>query len=202
MLAIFKKKQQPAPIQELPQRELINTCSKCSMEKFVDCIVNGNTHVVDDWGAIFNEYLTISGDTHISSILELLKSITIAENKLWLIEVCVQQFAGHYHGYIADELKGMGFNFQYEEGENLNSELNATITKSKQILIQLKQDKAELEELRAAQGEAATVQDYELQYSAIEEFKGTPIDPTIYKVSRYVADVQRMKERYKPNKVA
>lgn len=168
------------------------------MEKFVDCLVNGNTHVVDDWEVIFNEYLTISGDTHIGTILQLMKSISIHENKLTLIQICVDQLKNYHHGYIADQLKSMGFRFEYEDGPKLQKELEITVTQSKAFLLQLNQDKQELEELRASEGSAATLQDYELQYSALEEFKGVAIDPATYMVSRYVADVKRMKLRYKP----
>jgi hypothetical protein len=192
MLALFKQKQQP--------KELINTCSKCSMEKFVDCIVNGNTHVVDDWTAIFNEYLTISGDTHISTLLELMKSIAMIENKLTLIQLCVDQLAKGHHSGLAQQLKGLGFRFNYEDGPDLHRELELTVTQSKQLLIQLNQDKDELQALRATESGAATLQDYEMQYSAIEEFKSCSIDPRTYMVSRYVADVKRMKLRYSQTK--
>jgi len=183
----------------LPPKELINTCSKCSMAKFVDCLVNGNTHVVDNWESIFNEYLSISGDTHISTILELLKSITMIENKLTLIQLCVDRLADGYHVGLADQLRSLGFRFKYEDGPDLRRELEITVTQSKSMLIQLEQEKAELETLRKSDGEKATIQDYELQYSAIEEFKGCVIDPDAYMVSRYVADIKRMKQRYSQN---
>lgn len=188
MLAIFKQKQQP--------KELINTCSKCSMAKFVDCIINGNTGVVDDWSAIFNEYLTISGDTHISTILELLKSITMIENKLSLIQIVVDRLAEKHHAGLAEQLRNLGFRFQYENGPELRKELELTITQSKMMLIQLQQEKIELEALRANESGVATVQDYEMQYSAISEFLGCYIDPNSYMVSRYCADINRMKQRY------
>lgn len=190
MLAIFKQKKQPT-------RELIDACSKCSMAKFVDCLINGNTRVVDDWDVIFNEYLTISGDTHISTILELLKSIAMIENKLTLIQLCVDQLASAHHIGLAEQLKKLGFRFNYEDGPDLMRELEITVTQSKTLLIQLSQEKAELQELRANESGTATVQDYEKQYSAIEEFKGVAIDPDTYTVSRYCADVSRMRERYK-----
>lgn len=188
MLALFKK---PLP------KELINTCSKCSMAKFVDCLVNGNTVIVDDWDAIFNEYLSISGDTHISTILGLLKSIAMIENKLALIQMCVDQLATKHHAGLAEQLKKLGFRFNYEDGEDLHKELEMTVTQSKMMLIQLNQEKAELEALRANDSGSATAQDYEKQYSAISEFLGVMINPDIYMVSRYCADVSRMKERYK-----
>lgn len=194
MLALFKKSPTALP----PKRELINTCAKCSMSKFVDAIVNGNTDGLQ-WDAIFNEYLTISGDTHISTILELMKSITMVENRLTLIQLMVDRLSEGYYAGFAEQLRAMGFNFSYEDGPQLMAELEATVTRSKQLLIQLNQDKAELEQLRKDQGSGkATVQDYEMQYSAIEEFKGVAIDPETYSVSRYVADIKRMKERYKP----
>ena len=171
------------------------------MTKFVDCIVNGNTHVVDDWDAIFNEYLSISGDTHISTVLELMKSITMIENKLFLIQTCVDQLAIKHHEGLAEQLKALGFRFEYADGPDLMRELEITVTQSKGYLIQLNQDKAELEQLRKDEGGKATAQDYEKQYSAIEEFKGCSIDPNTYMVSRYAADVARMKERYSQTKL-
>lgn len=166
------------------------------MSIFTECIVNGKTELVDNWDKIFNEYLSISGDTHISAILELMKSITMIENKLKLIQFCVDQLAEKHLTGLAELLKEMGFRFGYEDGPELQGELELTVTQAKNMLIRLNQDKAELEELRKGEKGAATMQDYEKQYSAIEEFKGCVIDPEKYMVSRYTADVARMKERY------
>jgi hypothetical protein len=69
------------------------------------------------------------------------------------------------------------------------------------MLIQLNQEKAELEALRATESGTATLQDYEKQYSAISEFLGCYIDPRNYMVSRYAADVSRMRERYSNSKL-
>lgn len=165
------------------------------MGKFVTCLINGNTGVVDDWEAIFNEYLTLSGDTQISQVLELMKSIAMIENKLFLIQTCVDQLASKHNVGLAEQLSSFGFQFSYEDGEDLMKELELTITKSKGLLIQLNQEKAELQALKK-DDKPATAQDYEKQYSAISEFLGVYINPDNYSVSRYCADVSRMRERY------
>ena len=192
MLAFLKKTKVEQP------KELINTCAKCSMEKFVECLVNGNTHVVGDWGAIFNEYLTLSSDTHIDAILHLMKSITMLENKLTLIQICIDMISSRHDEGLVENLKSFGFNFTYENGPQLRKELEMTVTQAKSLLIELNQDKKELEELRGDETKTATAQDYEIQYSAISEFLGVMVNPANYMVSRYCADIQRMKERYKP----
>lgn len=119
------------------------------------------------------------------------------ENRLTLIQLCVDQLASEHHAGLAQQLKNLGFRFNYEDGPDLHRELELTVTQSKSMLIQLNQEKAELEALRVNESGTATVQDYEMQYSAVEEFKGTTIDPETYTVSRYCADIKRMKERFK-----
>lgn len=164
------------------------------MAKFVKCLVAGQYELIGGeqaWEAIFNEYLTLSGDESISQLLSLLKSIAILTNRLQLIEIIVQQMAIKPVRELADQLRNMGFRFQYDT--DLENDLKKTVNQAKQYLLKLQQDQKELEDLRKSDGKAATEQDYEMQYSAIEQFKGVAIDPEVYTVARYVADVNRMK---------
>jgi hypothetical protein len=151
------------------------------------------------WDKVFNEYLIISGDTQISTLLALLKDIAIITNKLTLIELIVNQLAVKHHVGLADQLRSLGFRFQYADGPELMRELELTITQSKQHLLILEQNKAELQELQKNEGKPATEQDYQLQLSALEEFKGVAINEDTYTVARYCADIKRMRERYKTN---
>ncbi|MDB5288525.1 MAG: hypothetical protein JWR05_3474 [Mucilaginibacter sp.] len=203
MLAIFKQKK--ALISEC-----FTSCYEVSMATFINAMVDHNfngltksgnpnqAQLADAWDKVFTEYLAISGDTQISTILALVKDIAILTNKLFLIETIVQQMENKHDFKLADHLRSLGFRFQYEDGPELRRELELTIIQSKAILLELEQNKAELEELRKGDGEAATRQDYQLQLSALEEFKSCSIDEDKYTVARYCADIKRMKERYKP----
>jgi hypothetical protein len=202
MLAIFNKKK--AIISEC-----FTSCYEVTMSAFIPAIVDhdykgltkaGNPNsqqLAEAWDKVFTEYLSISGDTQISTILALVKDIAILSNKLFLIETIVQQMENKHDFKLAEHLRSLGFRFQYEDGPDLKRELDITITQSKALLLELEQNKAELEELRKGDGEAATRQDYELQLSSLEEFKSCSINENIYTVARYVADVKRMKDRYK-----
>lgn len=186
MLTLIRKK---TPIQPINY-----TCATLPMAKFVKCIVKSEYDVVggeDAWNKIFDEYLTLSDDGSISQLLALLKSIAILTNKIQLVETIVNTMANKPIPELADQLRAMGFRFSY--GENLQQDLQATINQAKSWLLKLQQDQKELEELRKSDGKAATEQDYEMQYSAIEQFKGVGIDPEKYTVGRYIADIKRMK---------
>lgn len=98
---------------------------------------------------------------------------------------------------LAARLQKMGFRFQYTD--NLERDIQSTINQARGELLKLQQDQKELEELRRGDGKAATEQDYEMQYSAIEQFKGCPIDPDKYTVARYAADIRRMKMQQPTN---
>lgn len=150
------------------------------------------------WETLFDEYLSLSGDSHISTLLALLKEIAILTNKLTLIEMIVQQLAVKHNPGLAEQLRKLGFRFQYEDNENLMRELELTITQSKAHLLTLNQNKAELEELRANQGSAATEMDYEMQLSELSKFQGYELDPDKVTVSRYCAILKRFKNFYKP----
>lgn len=204
MLAIFKQK--------LIKPALYTSCKEVSMTAFIKAIVKQDysgliksglplkTDIDKAWETVFNEYTSISGDNHVSTLLALLKDIAILTNKLQLIEIIVNEMAEKHMPGLAEQLRKLGFRFQYEDGPELRRELEITIVQSKAMLLQLKQDQAELEELRKNDGGAATEQDYELQLSAIEEFKGVSINPDTYMVSRYCADIKRMKDRYSKTK--
>lgn len=191
MLTLFRKKTTP--------KQLIYTCQTLCMAKFVKCLVKAEYELVGgekSWEVIFNEYLTLSGDESISQLLSLLKSIAILSNRIQLIEIIVQQMAIKPIPELAQQLRNMGFRFQYTD--DLENDLKKTVNQAKQYLLKLQQDQKELEDLRKSDGKAATEQDYEMQYSAIEQFKGVPIDPETYMVARYAADVSRMKQQYQP----
>lgn len=164
------------------------------MAKFVKCLVKAEYELVGGeqaWETIFNEYLTLSGDESVSQLLSLLKSIAILSNRIQLIEIIVNQLAIKPIPQLIEQLQAMGFRFQY--ADDLENDLKKTVNQAKQYLLKLQQDQKELEDLRKSDGKAATEQDYEMQYSAIEQFKGVPIDPNTYTVARYVADINRMK---------
>lgn len=191
--------------------KLLCTCGEVKMSVFVQCIVKGdysglisqgkpsNEQLNQAWEQLFNEYINLSGDLSVKKLLSLLKEIAILSNRLMLIEMIVSQLAVEHVPGLADQLRKLGFRFQYAEGENLMRELELTIAQSKTQLVQLNQAKAELEEMRSTDNKQATAQDFEMQISAIEEFKGVAIDIDTYTVARYCADVNRMKLRYKAN---
>lgn len=164
------------------------------MAKFVKCLVCGDTSLVGGeqaWETIFQEYLTLSGDSSISQLLTLLKSIAVLTYRIELIEILVNEMAVRPIPDIAARLQKMGFRFPYTD--NLERDLQGTVNQARTELLRLQQDQKELEDLRKTDGKAATEQDYEMQYSAIEQFKGVSIDPDTYMVARYAADMRRMK---------
>src|ERR1700688_560387 len=176
------------------------TSADLPIAKFVKCLVCQQFPLVGGekaWETIFNEYLQLSGDESITQLLSLLKSIAILTNKIQLIDIIVNQMSIKPVPELAEQLRKMGFRFGY--GDNLKSDLLSTVNQAKGWLLKLQQDQKELEDLRRSEGGAATEQDFEMQYSAIEEFKGVAINPETYTVARYCADVKRMKMRNKPN---
>lgn len=203
MLAFLKQK-------KVLISECFISCYEVSMATFIDCIVDqkftglaksgkpNEAQLADAWDKVFTEYLSISGDTQISGILALVKDIAILSNKLFLIETIVQQMENQHDFKLAEHLRSLGFRFQYEDGPELKRELELTIIQSKALLLELEQNKSELESLRKDDSGAATRQDYQLQLSALEEFKGCSINEETYTVARYCADLKRLKERYKP----
>jgi hypothetical protein len=200
MLAIFKKR--------LTLNTCFNTCNEVVLSAFIKAIVKqdysgliksgspSENELSTAWDKVFNEYLTISGDTHISTLLALLKSIAILKSKIILVEIIVNEMAAQHNPCLAEHLRSYGFRFQYEDGPELRRELEITITQSKALLLLLQQDEAELTELRKDEDSAATEQDYQSQLSALEEFKGHSINEDTYTVARYCADIKRMKLRY------
>lgn len=189
MLTLLRKKAKP----------IVYTCASLPMAKFVKCLVSAQYELVGGekaWKTIFNEYLTLSGDQSISQLLILLKSIAILSYRIELIEVLVNQMQITPNQDFADQLRKLGFRFQYSD--NLEADLKATVNQARGLLLKLQQDQKELEDLRKKDGGVATEQDYEMQYSAIEQFKGVAIDPDTYTVARYTADIRRMKMQNQP----
>jgi hypothetical protein len=197
MLAIFKKKSQ--------KNICYTSCSEVYMTAFIKAIVKQDysglikkgspkaEELALAWQKVLDEYLTISGDTNISTVLALLKEIEILSNKITLIEFVVSQMAQNYHQGFAEQLHAMGFRFKYEDGPELMRELELTIVQSKSLLVQLNQSKAELAELRGDDGKAATEMDYEMQLSELGKFQGYSLNPDKLTVTAYCAILKRFK---------
>jgi hypothetical protein len=206
MLALFKSKKHLL----VKKSVCFSKCTEVVMTAFIAAIVHHDltcliksgkplqAELETAWDKIFNEYLTISGDSQIQQILALLKEIAIITNKLTLIEIIVNQMAIKHNPGLADQLRSLGFRFQYNDDENLLRELELTITQSKAHLLTLQQNKAELEELRKNEGGAATEMDYEMQLSELSKFQGFQLDPDKLTVSAYCAILKRFKNFYKP----
>lgn len=197
MLAVFKKK--------LQKSTCYATCSEVYMTAFIKAIIKQDysgliktgspapIDVVVAWEKIFDEYLTISDDTHIRQLLALMKDVAILTNKISLIEFIVQKMAEKHHEGFAEQLRAMGFRFQYEDGPQLKRELEITIVQSKSLLLQLNQSKSELEELRNGEGKAASEMDYLIQLSELGKFQGYALDPDKLTVTAYCAILKRFK---------
>lgn len=176
------------------QQKITYTCANLPMAIFVQCLVNAKLDLVGGeqaWETISQEYSSLIDHEAASQYLTLLKSIAVLTYRIELIEILVNEMASRPIPDIAARLQKMGFRFPYTD--NLERDLQATINQARTELLRLQQDQKELEDLRKTDGKAATEQDYEMQYSAIEQFKGVSIDPDTYMVARYAADIRRMK---------
>lgn len=202
MLAIIKKK--------LQKSECYTTCSEVCMTAFIQAIVKqdltglikAGSPTPDQlqmaWETIFDEYLTLSGDTKIKQILSLQKDVVVLANKIKIIEFVVAQLRAGYHQRFADQLKSLGFRFQYNNGPDLGKELDITLVQTKALQVQLNQSLAEIEELKPKESEAATEMDYDIELTELSKFQGYTIDPDKITVTRYCAIVKRFKIQNAP----
>lgn len=187
------------------ESEVLDTCQKVMFTAFKNATLHDDlsgliksgtptpTELETAWEKVFNEYLTISGDTHIQQILILMKDIAILTNKITLIELIVEQMRISYVGAFADQLRSLGFRFQYEDGPELLRELELTLNQTIQLRLRLQESQAEYQQLQVSDGAQVTDQDYEVYLSELEKFQGVAMNPDTTSVARYCAIVKRFK---------
>jgi thermostable 8-oxoguanine DNA glycosylase len=132
------------------------------MEKFIECLIDKNFSVLGKgneiklqaaWIEIFNEFSSLRQNSQSNEIFELMKSIFSIEQKIKIINSCVEILWHVYNRELANELKDLGFNIKLDWSNKTQyiKELQSVISKGKSLTTKLKQKQAELDKLTEKQ---------------------------------------------------
>lgn len=132
------------------------------MDKFIDCLVDKDFSVLGKgseyelsaaWMDIYNEFSSLRQSAESTQLFELMKEIFSLEQKIKIIEKCVEILWITYSRDIANELKMMGFNIRLDWSDKpvYFKELNSIVSKTKTTVLKLEQKQKELNKLTEKQ---------------------------------------------------
>lgn len=156
------------------------------------------------WESIFNEYTELSKDESSNHVLSMIKNITVINNKLDIIQACVNLLA---QSVDIDQLqptiqvlKDFGFRYSYSK-ETLQQDLKRTVSSAKTLIIQRSQFEKDYEKFSEKQ-EKATEKDYYMLIAQLEKFRGVAIDIKKTNVLSYISYVEQYNNSLKNERTA
>jgi hypothetical protein len=153
------------------------------------------------WEEIFNEYTSLSGTSASNHLFQLLKHLTVLDNKLAIIQHIVTFLSVYYdekHPNTQDLvkiLKSYGFLFSYSPN-TIQNDLKSTVSSAKRFLIQ--RAEADQDYNKALEGtEKVDEKHYYQALGYLSKFMNFRIDAKITTVIEYLSYLEIYKEQAK-----
>lgn len=185
LLQKIKLTSQPKSLDQnsLPNLKLRSGCSEITLFEWIEFCVIGKGDF--DHEAVVDEYAEVSKDTRLNQQLKLKIKIATLNNRLIMVQMCVDHLAITDNPQVVDFLRNkLGFhNIKYD---NLEADLQKTIKLVKSDLVKLQIAESELQKLNANSGKAATREDYYNELGILEKWAGFSINPKEYSLMQYL----------------
>lgn len=158
-------------------------CSEISLYEWIEFCVTG----VGDFDAesVIDEYAEVSKDARLNQQLKLKVRIATLNNRLIMVEMCVQHIAIVDHPEVVDFLRNK-LGFHDIKFDNLEKDLQRVINKAKSDLVKLKVAEGELDKLNKSDTKAAKREDYYSEIAILEKWAGFSINPKEYSLMQYL----------------
>lgn len=157
---------------KIVDKNIISSCYEITMDKFIDCLVDGRIEVLgkgieidlqEAWANILSEFSTLRNNKTGDDCLELQKEISVLHKKIELINLCVSVLWEIYNRDLANELKMMGYNIKLDWSDKAGyyKDLNLVISKSKTFAVLAERKQKELNALiEKTKGNSYTRKDF------------------------------------------
>lgn len=165
---------------------MYRTCEELPLYNFIKIAVHNDlswlnadapeqgTQLKQVWEAILEEYNSLSGNTKSAHVLSLVKEITILNNKLYVIQSCVDFLQHTRSEELIQILKDMHFRFTYSP-ETMQKDLKLTVSSAKTLLMQRREAQKEYEVLQGKE-EPLTEKDFYALLTQLSKYNGYKID--------------------------
>lgn len=180
--------------------EIINNCRTLTMDKFIDCLVNGNMkclvvsgeptdeEIQSAWEQIWDEYCILLNQPNYKIILKTLQNIVLYESKLIAIDYCMIVLSRQHSEPCIEILKKFGFNysFDFNDKEQFEKDLKNVKSISKVTLIKLKGERKNYEiQIKKSESKAIKESDFDKTFISLSKFMGYKVNATDTTVSEY-----------------
>lgn len=182
-----------------PPFSAYNNCSELPMSRFIDITVTGDLkyllisgecdNLTVIWEQIYSEYTEISAGSVGSHGLKLAINIEYYTARIKNIYSIVNYLRIRRVDGLIDELKGMGFNFKFDD---LPADLNRVLIKTKTDEMHLKNAQTQYGALQG--GEKSTKIDWHRKLAQIGKYNQQHYNPALISVMDFVALEKEFKE--------
>lgn len=216
----FAKKKPVAFLLQQPSKQsaaaatsltLYQSCSKCPLDVFLDCLFDGDYKrlviegsITDEqlynvWQNLYTEYCELSNGDGVSDHLELMKETNLLLSKAAMVDAAVACLRCYYD----DELVAILEAFQLRSGitpgddeETIQKKLEKVLVRAKKLMAQYDAKKQELQALENKNKKGSSRDEYEDSLAAISKEMGYHVRASEITVARFVRQSQQLKEKY------
>lgn len=172
--------------------KLYTTASETPMSVFIPCLISGNlkhlkkskgfikqSKLKQVWDKLFNEYLSLSGETSNVFLLNSMKEYTVLANSIKLIDDHLSLLSKGYNKGLADNLKQLGFVVDpIKKGEAYIKQLKSINTRAKNMVLRANQIKRDLDEFESSKStKTVTENDFIEIFMVLSKNQGYQLTP-------------------------
>ena len=148
-----------------------------------------------NWPQVFEEYQTLLRDNKSNLYLQLLKDISVTENKIFLIQTLCYSLSVKYNTDIAKQLRLFVPRFEFKNDANLQKNIKITISSTKSANIQLQEKRNRLKNMQSKN--KPNPNDWTEHFIYMTKFMNTKMTIFNTTVAEYCNCLQMMKEANK-----
>jgi len=183
----------------IEEKKILSKCSEITMDKFIECLVNKNysclilsgQYLSEEleriWTDVFYEYCDLTNSKDYQLMLKYMKSISINEAKLTVINLCLIVLSHSYNQECVDLLKKYGYNYKFDESDNESflKDLQNVQNTSKMAVINLQNDRKQLEKITDKKQSSIKESDFDKIFISLSKYMGYPVRKRDLTVSEY-----------------
>lgn len=184
----------------LRKKQAYASCSVMPLSVFLG-IIYQEIPEPTNWEEIFQEYQELSKTKQSNVFLSLSRDIVYTDNKIYIIESCLNMIGVCWNADIASVLNGYYPKIKYpNDPEQLRADISKTRSLLKSLKLKNNDNKSTLTKMqKEASKNVSKKTDWDIQLSVISKYMGYKIDPRNTMVSEYCALINLYNEAVKAN---
>lgn len=177
---------------------IYRTCSELPLSVFIKVVTTDDISFLSTdkkvskielakvWADIYSEYFELCASSDCKHMINTVKAIAIAENKIVMINAAVAVLRIGHSDKMYDVLSRLGFKAKrFDNYEERGAEMDRIISRAKSLVHVLNEAERQLSTME--NGKKATVEDYTNSIVKLGKYQGYRIDPEHTSVAEYLA---------------